>query len=110
MEYTEWSAVYHGWTDDGGKPIWFVETIDDVICELNDKANADLIVAAVNACIKLNPDNPMAVAEALPELYEVLGTIKRTAESSGDTIYYLQNCLKAIARIAKEAILKVKVK
>lgn len=31
-------------------------------------ANAALIVAAVNACFAINPSNPQAVAEALPEL------------------------------------------
>ena len=34
------------------------------------QANAALIVAAVNACFKVNPDNPLAVAEVLPELIE----------------------------------------
>jgi len=36
------------------------------------KANAALIVAAVNACFAINPDNPLAVAEALPKLVEAL--------------------------------------
>ena len=36
------------------------------------EANAHLIAAAVNACIKLNPDNPMAVAESISDLYEAL--------------------------------------
>jgi len=34
------------------------------------KANAALIVAAVNACFKVNPSNPLAVAEALPTLVD----------------------------------------
>ena len=34
------------------------------------EVNAALIVAAVNACFAINPDNPLAVAEALPELVE----------------------------------------
>jgi len=33
-------------------------------------ANAALIVAAVNACFKVNPSNPLAVAEALPTLVD----------------------------------------
>ena len=37
------------------------------------EANAQLIVAAVNACTKVNPDNPQAAAEALPDIYEALG-------------------------------------
>lgn len=35
-------------------------------------ANAQLIAVAVNACIKVNPDNPQTVAEALPAMYEAL--------------------------------------
>ena len=35
-------------------------------------ANARLIAAAVNACQKINPDNPLAVAEALPDMYKAL--------------------------------------
>ncbi len=64
-------------------------------------ANTKLIVSAVNACKSVNQDNPQAVAESIKEMYEALGTIKRTAESSGD-LYYLQNALKTIARIVRE--------
>lgn len=35
-------------------------------------ANAALIVAAVNACFAVSPENPLAVAEALPEVVEAL--------------------------------------
>ena len=34
------------------------------------EANAQLIVEAVNACIKLNPDNPLAVAQSISDLYD----------------------------------------
>lgn len=36
------------------------------------EANTHLIVAACNACQKINPENPQAVAEALPELFDHL--------------------------------------
>jgi len=36
------------------------------------RANAKLIVAAVNGCIKTNPDNPIAVAESVKDMYEAL--------------------------------------
>lgn len=39
--------------------------------------DAKLIVTAVNNCIKLNPDNPQAVAEAIPKLYEALKATAR---------------------------------
>jgi len=42
------------------------------LSETDAKVNAELIVAAVNACQKVNPDNPLAVAEALPDMYEAL--------------------------------------
>ena len=35
-------------------------------------ANAHLIVSAVNACAKVNLDNPLAVAESISDLYEAL--------------------------------------
>lgn len=40
------------------------------------RANAHLIVTAVNACAQVNPDNPMAVAEAIEEMYEALKGIR----------------------------------
>ncbi len=43
-----------------------------------------------------------------PKMYEALGTIKRTAESSGGDIYYLQNALKIISRIVKETLAECK--
>ncbi|KKL22116.1 hypothetical protein LCGC14_2438630 [marine sediment metagenome] len=39
------------------------------------EANAHLIAAAVNACIKLNPDNPIAAAESIGAVYEALKTL-----------------------------------
>jgi len=35
-------------------------------------ANAHLIAAAVNACASVNPDNPLAVAESIKDMYEAL--------------------------------------
>lgn len=36
------------------------------------KANAQLIAAAVNGCASVNPNNPLAVANSIKELYEAL--------------------------------------
>ena len=44
-----------------------------------DFANAQLIVEAVNACIKLNPDNPLAVAQSISDLYEALKELLKLA-------------------------------
>ena len=98
MEYTEW--IINGSQTGPTTPIvpspvcggedWGYETVNSgfetiAICPNQDSqrtinsksqiprsglANAHLIAAAVNACIKLNPNNPMAVAESIGELYE----------------------------------------
>ena len=88
LNYTkgEWKAVYHGWVDDGSKPIWFVETADDVICEIHDKANAQLISAS-------------------PDLYEALKDALNTLDAV-DNLYPTPNtqCIikKALAKAEKE--------
>ncbi|KKL76917.1 hypothetical protein LCGC14_2040060, partial [marine sediment metagenome] len=50
-------------------------------------ANAHLIAAAVNACIKLNPDNPMAVAESISEMCEALKNLPRRKSILEDAAY-----------------------
>jgi len=47
-------------------------------------ANAVLIVAAVNACFSINPENPIAVAEALSELVAVCKETSRQLEGFYD--------------------------
>lgn len=55
---------------------WKIDTGDNyfIDCgnESNSEDNADLIIAVVNACMKVNPDNPIAAAEALPDMLTVL--------------------------------------
>ena len=38
----------------------------------SSEANANLATAAVNACASVNPDNPLAVAESIKDMYEAL--------------------------------------
>jgi len=87
MEYTK-----EDWKKQGNKVIAFGRGIIAVCPSpangngvLEFEANAHLIAAS-------------------PRLYEALGTIKRTAQSSGDNVDYLKNALRVIARISKEAI------
>jgi len=47
------------------------------------EANAHLIVTVVNACIELNPDNPMAVAESIKPMYEALKYAEAFCEAVG---------------------------
>ena len=62
--------------DYDGKSVALILSLDDChrpIDKSEVEANANLIVAAANACIKVNPDNPQAAAEALPDIYDALG-------------------------------------
>ena len=60
-----------------------------------------LIVTAVNACIKLNPDNPQAVAENIGKIYKAL---KKTTKSLSDlTIIYGNGIIPGDAPIIKQA-------
>lgn len=69
-----------------------------------DDANAHLITTAVNACIKLNPDNPMAVAESIAELYEACKELLRKNEYGSIRLPDLAT------RTLEKAISKVEVK
>ena len=66
----------------------------------NQQAIADLIAAAVNACRKVNHDNPMAVAEALSGMYEACKEIME--RFNGAVRFPLQStCDKMNQAIAK---------
>ena len=63
-------------------------------------ANAALIVAAVNACFAINPDNPMAVAEALPEIVSALAEALAGLDQLGCADGDLGNTIRiALAKI-----------
>jgi len=80
QEKGKWGVVFLHELD-----CWAVEKEGHQICELRPShsassalsseehnANAHLIVEAVNACIEINPDNPMAVAESISDMKEAL--------------------------------------
>lgn len=71
-------------------------------------ANAHLIASAVNACASVNPDNPMAVAESIKDMYEALKEIKfgGNLNQYNETIESLQYVLKAISEICDKALAK----
>ena len=63
-------------------------------------ANAEFILAAVNACFQINPENPIAVAEALPELVESLKRV--LPENQSESIY------RCTIRVPAEVITRVR--
>lgn len=72
------------------------------------EANARLIVAACNAAMAINPDNPIAAAEAMPDVIETLDWIAK--EPSGvytrDIREYFKNVIDAIQTKAQEVLAK----
>lgn len=99
MEYTkgEWYPVMvHG----ERRIIADKDDIEEVICYGVRHSYMYLICEAVNACIKLNPENPAAVAQSISDMYKALKQALRTFEarkiSQFDARYIL--LAKALAR------------
>ena len=74
---------------------------DIQVCNDDCEDNANLIVAAVNACSLVNPDNPMAVAESIKDMKEALKDCITSMQSS--RLYGAENLEGAIivAQIAR---------
>ncbi len=53
-------------------------TSESILSSEEKEANAHLICSAVNACAKVNPDNPQAGAESIPALYKACRSIANT--------------------------------
>ena len=76
-----------------------IATVHQVGVETND--NADLIAAAVNACIKLNPGNPMAVAESIGEMYGVCQAIMEISWALRECGYH------TLVNLAEQVLAKI---
>ena len=94
INYTkgEWKVTYLPQTK---QPIVVNESGDLIAAGLGGE-NAQLIVTAVNACIKVNPGNPLAVAESISDLYEACRAI-----ISSETIKDKDNFNQALEALAK---------
>lgn len=72
--------------------------------EEND-ANANLIVTAVNACQSVNPDNPLAAAESIKDMYEALKALWKAIkfhhldEDSKFGVLYKNQVEQALAKV-----------
>src|SRR5262245_32217718 len=60
------------------------------------EANARLLAAAWNACAEINPENPIAAAEAMPEIWRALNDalpiIEAEADQRDDAGQYEKSC------------------
>ena len=81
---------------------FFTETVAHIRrANPNYEANAHLMVAAVNACKKLNPDNPQAVAESIGDMYEALKTCLATLDANRAYILASSTIAEAQQALAK---------
>ena len=71
-----------------------------------EKELAALIVAAVNGCFAVNPDNPLAVAEGLPELAGGVAEALHALNQHGDDFHpIIQSHLRAaLAKLEAKGI------
>lgn len=67
MECTKGEWKIHQYVQEG---IWEITAGSVCIASVSDEANANLMVEAVNACQSVNPNNPIATAKAIKDLYE----------------------------------------
>lgn len=108
-EYTKWevrtytSSVFGNQAALTCKEVWMGERR---IASTINEDNADLICALRNAAIKINPENPLAVAEGIKGLREALGTIRRTTEGAGGG-YEPTLVIETVYRIANEALASI---
>ncbi len=71
----------------------------------NARDDAHLIAAVVNACTSVNPDNPMAVAESIKEMYEALKQVEIDYEALCNQ-KPKNTLLQARLRMLKQALAK----
>jgi hypothetical protein len=75
-----------------------------------EKANAALIVAAVNACFAVNPDNPLAVAEGVAELVEACRNIAKLFDEAKEQGYSISAASNSWADALGAALAKLEAK
>jgi len=103
VEYTKagwysnrFSDGYLVYQVESGKHLALVYDTSNENGEDTGKGNADLIVAAVNACAEVNAENPLAVAESIKEMYEALKYVINADDSVSPEIAAVAN--KALAK------------
>ena len=82
------------------------------------EADANLMAVAVNACAKVNPDNPQAVAESIGDMYEacqlarnlanlIIADAEEGSPARGtDEAELQEECLESCKAKAKKILLK----
>lgn len=76
--------------------------VKDVVCERVIETDANLICTAVNACKEINPDNPQAAAEAIPDMLAALKELKHWIYSHTGKDQAIKTMINAIAKATGE--------
>jgi len=92
----DWS-IFSEW--DKGKGYAPIGLVFGCLPRSETGANANMIVTAVNACQEVNPDNPMAVAESIKDVYEELKEAKLQIEYLHDKFKVTGTGNTVLARI-----------
>uniref|UniRef100_A0A6M3L2B2 Uncharacterized protein n=1 Tax=viral metagenome TaxID=1070528 RepID=A0A6M3L2B2_9ZZZZ len=87
MKYTEWKAKKSPLGD------WIISSEYELIARELRHWNVNLIVEAVNACIRLNPENPLAVAQSIEGAFAVCKYLAEQGWNAGVT----EDALKVLA-------------
>jgi Asp-tRNA(Asn)/Glu-tRNA(Gln) amidotransferase A subunit family amidase len=81
-----------------------IATVNRIHYPVESIANAKLIVSAVNACIEVNPENPLAVADGMAEVIRLSKRVLKLWYLYGvplgfkDTLDTLDKALSAIQK------------
>ncbi len=80
--------------------VWGAEVTED-----EQRANADLIVTAVNQCIELNPSNPLAVAQNIGEMVKAIKTsIAELNDAQGEWVSVDETFAPCWTHLIKSAV------
>ncbi len=89
--FTKWEAK----RDENGN--YGFQSFPDAPFRITSKAEAQLLVATINACQSVNPNNPQAVAESIKDMYCHLKAMCEAAEKMScwdkmpNDVYYKAN-------------------
>lgn len=106
MEYTkgEWMAYRDTLSEEAffidAKHTGHEKEYTEVAIVFN-KFDACLITIAVNACIAINPDNPIAVARGIKDMHEALSLWNK--HQQGTRGHYCEECADALTKALDKA-------
>jgi len=118
-EYTKWEVFKGAESPQERIPppgrsfwvVWIVDKDNQAVAQINGydtKATADLICSLHNMAVSINPSNPLAVAEGMGEVAELLREISEGKGAySRDPLTHASNTIENMKNLALEALSKI---